>query len=243
VPSQHKEPVDESKWTASQLVAFNLVQARRRAGLTQQQAAEAISHYTDTAWTQATYATAEASVTGTRIRSFTPAELLAFCFVFDVPIGWFFMPPPNGEAEALHMAKHSDGIGWDWVFGRTTPTQANIDPYLTHQSDWVRRSETETEQRPFHHRAGHVLGAAYRTLNDNELQTHFLLGLFRRGLGKPFELQDQTSLDEKQWFADASVVLNRVARAFAVIGRRETSPSWTLYDEDLEDAGHNNDAT
>ena len=95
-------PPKQTRWTASQLVAFNLTRARHKAGMTQQEAAEAISRYTETEWTQATLATAEGSVTGARIRQFNPSELLAFSFVFDVPITWFFMPPPtDGDRKSV----------------------------------------------------------------------------------------------------------------------------------------------
>ena len=223
------------RWNASQLVAFNLARARRKSGLTQQEAAEAISHYTETAWTQAIVATAESSVTGARIRQFSPSELLAFCFAFDVPVGWFFMPPTGDEAEALEMPKHAGGIGWDWVFRRTTPTESDIDAYLDHQGDWARRAERETERRPFHDRVGQVLRGR-RTLKDDELQMYFLLGLFRRGLGGPRDLRRQTSWGEEDWFADASAVLQRVTDAFAAIGRRGASPTHIMRQKDLQDA-------
>lgn len=230
------QPVGRPRWNASQLVAFNLARARRKAELTQQEAAEAISRYTETEWTQATVATAESSVTGARIRQFSPSELLAFCFAFDVPIGWFFMPPSGDEAEALEMPKHAGGIGWDWVFRRTTPTESDIDAYLDHQGDWARLSEVASERRPFHDRVGQVLRGGGQTLRDDELQMYFLLGLFRRGLGGPRDLRRQTSWGEERWFEDASAVLLRVSEAFAAIGRRGPSPSHIMRQKDLQDA-------
>ena len=238
---RHQETTAKQRWNASQLVAFNLARARRKAEMTQQDAAEAISRYTEAEWTQATVATAEGSVTGARIRQFSPSELLAFCFAFDVPIGWFFMPPTGDEAEALEMPKHASGIGWDWVFRRTTPTESDIDAYLDHQGDWARRSEWSSERRPFHDRVGQVLRGGGQALTDDELQMYFLLGLFRRGLGGPRDLRRPTSWGEERWFEDASAVLNRVAEAFAAIGRRGPSPSQIMRQKDLADARWIND--
>ncbi len=55
--------------TQSQLVAFKLTLARRKAEMTHQEAADAISRHMDADWTQATVATVESSVTGARIVS------------------------------------------------------------------------------------------------------------------------------------------------------------------------------
>ena len=138
----HRSMADATEgWTPSQLVAFNLARARHKAGLTQHEAAAQISRYTATTWTQAIVATAEGTVTvGNRARQFNPTELLAFSFAFDVPIAWFFMPPPDPEShpDRVRMANHPDGIGWDRVFSRTAPTTANIDAYLHHQGHWFR---------------------------------------------------------------------------------------------------------
>jgi transcriptional regulator with XRE-family HTH domain len=227
----------EPRWNASQLVAFNLGRARAKAGMTQQEAAEAISKYTESEWTQATVATAEASVTGARIRQFSPAELLAFCFAFDVPVGWFFMPPPDDEnIAALEMPKHSSGIGWDWVFRRTTPTDKNIDEYLFHQGDWGHRSKNEPMRVPFHHRFGEVFRGAGTALSDDELQRYFLLGYLRRGLGGSMDLRRQTSWGEAKWFEEASALMSRMAALFAAIGPNGPSPSHVMRQKDLEDA-------
>ena len=230
---RREEPTAAAKprWNASQLVAFNLARARRKSAMTQQEAADAISRYSETEWTQATVATAESSVTGARIRQFSPSELLAFCFAFDVPVGWFFMPPTDDEAEALEMPKHPGGIGWDWVFRRTTPTESNIDVYLGHQGDWARRAESMSQRPPFHERFGNVLRGS-QALNDEELQTYFLLGLLRRGLGGSSDLRRGTVWGEGQWFSEASGVLQRVDDTFAAIGGHGPSPRHFLRKKD-----------
>jgi hypothetical protein len=94
--------------------------------------------FTAPTWTQAIVATAEGSLNGVRVRQFSPTELLAFYFAFDVPIGWFFMPPPEPGATTLRMPNQPGGVEWRTVYARTAPTASNIDAYLLHQHNWPR---------------------------------------------------------------------------------------------------------
>lgn len=80
--------------TANQVVAWNLAQARRWKNWTQDQAAEALEPYLGTRWSKANYSAAERSIAGNRIRQFTADELMAFAQAFEVPVSWFFLPPP-----------------------------------------------------------------------------------------------------------------------------------------------------
>lgn len=48
-------------------------------------------------WPKANYSAAERSVDGNRIRNFTADEILAF----ELPITWFFMPPPPYAAPGM----------------------------------------------------------------------------------------------------------------------------------------------
>ena len=238
---QPAPPPKETRWTASQLVAFNLTRARRKAEMTQQEAADAISRYTESEWTQATVATAEGSVSGTRIRQFNPSELLAFCFAFDVPIGWFFMPPPSESdyAERLEMPNHAAGIGWGWVFGRTAPTQGNIDDYLGHQDGWPEQGAWRANDAaaPYDARLDHAIRMG-PPMTEKELPFFYLLGMLRRGLGGPRDLRMPTKEAEADWFGDAGAVLHRVAELFNAIGRRGPSPEYVMRQSDLDDARH-----
>jgi hypothetical protein len=192
--------------------------------MTQQEAAEAISRYTDAEWTQATMATAEGSVTGARIRQFTPSELLAFCFVFDVPIGWFFMPPSDDEADALDIPNHSQGIGWGSVFRAITPTEGNLPDYLTHQRDWVRRSENFEKRPPFHEQVGRRIPS--RGLGPHELATQFVLGLFQRSLGGSRDLHFPNRETQAKWFGDMSGHILRLAEIMSAIGGNPSPDSY-----------------
>jgi len=80
--------------TANQVVAFNLTQARQWRDWTQDEAASALEPYLGVRWSKATFSQAERSVAGRFIRNFTADEIVAFARGFELPVTWFFMPPP-----------------------------------------------------------------------------------------------------------------------------------------------------
>ncbi|HEY9558946.1 MAG TPA: helix-turn-helix transcriptional regulator [Acidimicrobiales bacterium] len=80
--------------TPNQVVAYNLAQARALKGWTQDQAAEALEPHLGARWSSASYSAAERSVDGNRIRNFDADEIVAFARAFELPITWFFLPPP-----------------------------------------------------------------------------------------------------------------------------------------------------
>jgi len=79
--------------TPNQVVAFNLARARDLKGWTQEEAAEALAPYLGSRWSKASFSAAERSLDGERIRQFDADELVAFARAFELPVGWFFMPP------------------------------------------------------------------------------------------------------------------------------------------------------
>jgi hypothetical protein len=80
--------------TPNQVVAFNLAQARQWKGWTQEQAAQALEPYLGKRWSKASVSQAERSIAGKFVRNFDADEIVAFARAFELPIGWFFMPPP-----------------------------------------------------------------------------------------------------------------------------------------------------
>src|SRR6478752_1054942 len=80
--------------TPNQVVAYNLAQARLLKGWTQEQACEALEPHLGSRWSKANYSAAERSVDGSRIRQFDADEIVAFARTFDLPVTWFFLPPP-----------------------------------------------------------------------------------------------------------------------------------------------------
>jgi Helix-turn-helix len=81
-------------FTPNQVVAFNLAQARLWKGWTQDEAAEALEPYLGKRWSKASVSQAERSIAGKFVRNFDADEIIAFARAFELPIGWFFMPPP-----------------------------------------------------------------------------------------------------------------------------------------------------
>ena len=87
--------------TPNQVVAFNLRNARTWKGWTQEQACDALEPFIGSRWSKANYSAAERSVDGHRIRQFNADEIVAFARAFEVPVTWFFMPPPPWEAPGV----------------------------------------------------------------------------------------------------------------------------------------------
>jgi hypothetical protein len=87
--------------TPNQVVAFNLAQARALRQWTQEQAAEALEPYLGRRWSKATFSAAERSVESDRVRQFDANEIVAFARAFDLPVSWFFLPPPPWAAPGI----------------------------------------------------------------------------------------------------------------------------------------------
>jgi transcriptional regulator with XRE-family HTH domain len=110
-----KVKIDASqRWTASQVVAHNVTRARHLRGLTQVEAAERLTRFTGTNWSQATVAQAEGSTSGTRVRQFTANEVVALARTFDLPLLFFFMPPDDGEGHLVTDDAHR-GLPWQYL--------------------------------------------------------------------------------------------------------------------------------
>lgn len=80
--------------TPNQVVAHNLTRAREWKGWTQEQLADALEPFLGKRWSKASVSQAERSVAGKFIRQFDADEIVAFARALDLPVGWFFMPPP-----------------------------------------------------------------------------------------------------------------------------------------------------
>ena len=84
-----------TRWTPNQVVAYNLWRARSIHGWSQEQAAERLEPYLGERWSRAVFSAAERSVAGKRVRQFSADDLVAFAAGFDLPIDFFFWPPPE----------------------------------------------------------------------------------------------------------------------------------------------------
>ncbi len=102
MPKKFKRPPDPEvgevpaylAFTPNQVVAYNLTLAREHRGWTQDEAAGALAPYLGKRWSKASFSQAERSVAGKFIRNFDADEIVAFARAFEVPVTWFFLPPP-----------------------------------------------------------------------------------------------------------------------------------------------------
>lgn len=81
--------------TPNQIVAYNVAKARALRGWTQDQAADALAPYLGAKLSGPSFSGLERSAwTVSRIKQFSADDLLALSRGFDLPIGFFFTPPP-----------------------------------------------------------------------------------------------------------------------------------------------------
>ena len=79
------------------LVSWNLRKARELKGWTQAQATEHLDRHGLT-WSVASLSDAERAWTPEgRTREFTANELVVFCLAYDLPLAWWFLPPPPDD--------------------------------------------------------------------------------------------------------------------------------------------------
>ncbi|MDQ6698435.1 MAG: helix-turn-helix transcriptional regulator [Actinomycetota bacterium] len=88
--------------TPNQVVAYNVVKARAIRGWTQEEAAEALAPYLGAKLSGPSFSALERSaVKVERIKQFSADDLLALSRGFDLPIGYFFTPPPPAADAGL----------------------------------------------------------------------------------------------------------------------------------------------
>ncbi len=88
----------------NQVVAYNVAKARALRGWTQEQAAEALAPHLGAKLSGASFSALERSAwTANRIKQFSADDLLALSRGFDLPIGYFFTPPPPADDIGLYV--------------------------------------------------------------------------------------------------------------------------------------------
>ncbi len=86
----------------NQVVAYNVAKARALRGWTQEQAAEELA-YLGARLSGPSFSALERSAWNpTRVKQFSADDLLALSRGFDLPIGFFFTPPPPAFDAGLH---------------------------------------------------------------------------------------------------------------------------------------------
>lgn len=83
------------------VVSYNLRSIRERRRMTQQAVAEGLAQLTGHLLPQASISAMERGFDGDRRRRFDAHELYLLSVVFDVPIAYFFLPPPGAGFDVL----------------------------------------------------------------------------------------------------------------------------------------------
>jgi transcriptional regulator with XRE-family HTH domain len=104
-PADTEEIVDSPSYEGpidvNAVVSFNLKAIRERSGWTQQQVADRLADITGHKLPQASISAMERGFDGERRRRFDAHELYLLSVVFNVPIAYFFLPPPRALGTPL----------------------------------------------------------------------------------------------------------------------------------------------
>jgi transcriptional regulator with XRE-family HTH domain len=86
----------------NEIVAYNFRAARELRGWTQDETAQALEGLLGQRLPQASISAIERAYEGDRRREFDAHEILAFALAFDLPMVWFFLPPPKDHRNLHH---------------------------------------------------------------------------------------------------------------------------------------------
>jgi transcriptional regulator with XRE-family HTH domain len=90
----------------NEVIAYNFRRARELRGLTQPEAAACLEPFLGQLLPQASISAIERSWGGDKRREFDAQELLAFACAFDLPLLWFFLPPPGDTRRLQATSEH-----------------------------------------------------------------------------------------------------------------------------------------
>ncbi|MGQ0631792.1 MAG: helix-turn-helix domain-containing protein [Sporichthyaceae bacterium] len=90
----------------NEVIAYNFRRARELRGLTQDEAAVKLEKFLGQRLPQASISALERSYGGDKRREFDAQEILAFACAFDVPLLWFFLPPPKDTRRLQRTSDH-----------------------------------------------------------------------------------------------------------------------------------------
>jgi hypothetical protein len=103
----------------NEIVAYNFRAARELRGWTQEDTARALEPLLGQRLPQASISAIERAYEGDRHREFDAHEILAFALAFDLPLMWFFLPPPR-DHRTLHHTTNTVSELYGIVLGRET---------------------------------------------------------------------------------------------------------------------------
>lgn len=97
--------------TANQVVAYNMAKARALRGWTQERVGEELAPYLGVRLSlQRISAMERSACQSERIRVFSADDLLALCRSFDLPLGFFLVPPPAQRIRLRSAATDEDPL-------------------------------------------------------------------------------------------------------------------------------------
>ena len=137
---QQDEP-ETSEVNLNQVVAYNFRVARELRGWTQEEAADQLEPYLGMRLTQASISAIERAWDGDRNREFDAQEILAFALAFDLPLIWFYMPPPDDRRHLDRAHKRINEL-YEIVLGR----EDQLEPLYQRLADLGVREPTERER-------------------------------------------------------------------------------------------------
>jgi transcriptional regulator with XRE-family HTH domain len=108
---------DPGQADLNEVVAYNFRRARELRGWTQEETAQALEGLLGQRLPQASISAIERAYEGDRRREFDAHEILAFALAFDLPLVWFFLPPPR-DHRTLHHTTNIVSELYGLVFGR-----------------------------------------------------------------------------------------------------------------------------
>jgi transcriptional regulator with XRE-family HTH domain len=124
----------------NQIVAYNIRAARELRGWTQEEFAKHLEPYLGQRITQAAVSSIERAWDGDRRREFDAHELQIFAVVFDLPIIWFFLPPPDEDRRLRSTRRRASDL-YALLLGR--PHQ--LEPVYQRLRDIGIRQPTQAE--------------------------------------------------------------------------------------------------
>ncbi|HTW10611.1 MAG TPA: helix-turn-helix transcriptional regulator [Acidimicrobiales bacterium] len=101
----------------NEVVAYNFRAARELRGWTQEEAAQALEPLLGQRLPQASISAIERTYQGEHRREFDAHEILAFALAFDLPLVWFFLPPPK-DHRTLHHTTNTVSELYGLLLGR-----------------------------------------------------------------------------------------------------------------------------
>lgn len=114
---RRSKPIEEPTVNLNEVIAYNFRRARELRGLTQPEAAAALEPFLGQRLPQASISAIERTFGGDKHREFDAQELLAFACAFDLPLLWFFLPPPNDARRLQNTSDHVNEL-YRLVLGR-----------------------------------------------------------------------------------------------------------------------------